>query len=157
MISGPYFARKLCLNAVQSAPCSCPVSRRCGTSRARRTPGGLGSSDRTLHDELVAVEDAEVIPDLVCDHSLGQLGEVGVYCLERADHFVEAEAFEERLGSDKVADGNRSIVVVLNPEHPETGLFGHMSAVHDTFYRLVLMCITRQNRIILSKSGFRTV
>ena len=63
--------------------------------------------DRTLHHELVATEDAEVVPGLVCDHRLGQLGEVGALGLERADDLVEAEAFEERLDPDEVAYGNR--------------------------------------------------
>lgn len=46
-------------------------------------------------------------PGLVRDHRLGQLGEVGSLGLERANDLVEAEAFEERLGPDEVADGNR--------------------------------------------------
>ena len=44
------------------------------------------------------------------------------------DDFVEAEAFEELLGSNEVADGNRLAVVALNLEHPETGLFSYESA-----------------------------
>lgn len=72
-------------------------------------------------------------PDLVRYHRLGQLGEVCALGLERANHLVEAETFEERLGPDEVADGNRLIVVALNLERPETGLFGHKSAFQDTF------------------------
>ena len=55
----------------------------------------------------MAAGDAEVVPGLVRDYRLGQLGAVGALGLERADDLVEAEAFEERLGPDEVAYGNR--------------------------------------------------
>lgn len=43
---------------------------------------------------------------LVRDHGLVQLGQVGPLGLECADDRIETEAFEERLGPDKVADEN---------------------------------------------------
>ena len=85
----------------------------CGDDRLLVPPQGLDGTveaahvelreaqrlpDRTLHHEVVAAEDAEVVADLVCDHDLGQLREVCSLGLERADDLVEAEAFEERLG-----------------------------------------------------------
>lgn len=85
----------------------------CGDDRLLVPPQGLDGAveaahvelreaqrlpDRTLHHEVVAAEDAEVVADLVCDHDLGQLREVCSLGLERADDLVEAEAFEERLG-----------------------------------------------------------
>ena len=72
-----------------------------------------GLPNRTPHHEIVAVEDAEVVPGLVRDHHLGQLREVRALGLERADDLVEAEAFEERLGSDEGAYGNRKLSLRL--------------------------------------------
>ena len=94
----------------------------CGDDRLLVPPQGLDGAveaahvelreaqvlpDRLLHHEVVAAEDAEVVAGLVRDHGLRQLREVCAPALERADDLVEAEAFEERLGPDEAADGNR--------------------------------------------------
>ena len=81
--------------------------------KADRSVAGTGTpveeglaSGVEVHGGLEACPSGLRVPDVQAG-PLGQLREVGALGLERADDFVEAEAFEERLGPDEVADGNR--------------------------------------------------